>query len=159
MLGIIEAYPVIAIVVFVITGAIESFSRAAQYLKAVIIRNGAFVITSAFSIPSEPQGTGKAGASPGEQLAPIQVELVIGAPVIEPLTTTVAILLSSIVRWSKAFACNCSAVSEPVQDTPQTCRTTDGFKAKVVNEAEADLDCAKVEFVRYPMVTNGANAV
>jgi hypothetical protein len=46
-----------------------------------------------------------------------------------------------------------------VQVTPQTYRTSDAFKAKVVNEAEADLDCGKVEFDMYAMVTYGANAV
>ena len=78
------------------------------------------MITSVFSIPSVPQGTGKAGASPGEQLAPTQVEVVIGAPVTEPLTITVEILFTSMVRWSEIFACNCSGVSEPVQDTAHT---------------------------------------
>ena len=155
MAGIIAAYPVIVIEVFAITGATVSFSKAAQYLKVVTMRKGKFVITSVFSIPFEPQGTSKAGASPDEQLGPTHVEKVMRYPsVTEPLRTKVEVVFASIVRLSDICACSSSGVgSVPVQDTPQTYRTTDGFRAKVVKDEEADLDCGIVEFVEYATVT------
>jgi hypothetical protein len=75
-----------------------------QYLNADVICPETLATSSVVSTPPFPQLTGRAGAVPGLQPVPAQVELVIGAPVSEPFTVTVRKPLDSIALLSEVNA-------------------------------------------------------